>query len=206
MPEQPDRAVSWIEVQVVGLIFGVYITGYALMLGLFWGLTACVRSETGKFAIGAASGFVLAALAAAFIKPGESGSWLADRVKKSLFKSYGPFFKPQSGGPPFWDPAGIESHALQDEEFDLPPSGRRISGWGYHARRDRAKFLRKQWELSAAGLLNKELIDRAIRLERSVVLQQARQHPNMDELVAWLEKRETESIEIEERQREDGTI
>lgn len=146
LPNQPDRAVSWVAVRTYGLIGGVYILCYAAVMLVFWKLAHHVHDEAGKYFFSAASGFALALLTNALIKPGESDSWGAYWWKKTYNKAFKPFFRvlvdehDVDGHGGAWLPNGRQANALQQEEFDGDDG--RISGWGYRARRARARFLR----------------------------------------------------------------
>ncbi len=143
LPSQPRKAVFWIELRAWGLIGGLCVLFYALCLYGLFKLAGSAHSDSYKYIVGATSGFALGALANAFIKPGESVSWAATRVKDSFFRTYAPYFKEQAGKPRFWSPGGLASHALQDDPYHM--AGRTpITGWGFRARRARAKFLLTQ--------------------------------------------------------------
>jgi len=140
LPNKPDRAVLWVEVRTYGLIGGTYILCYAAVMFVFWTLASRIHSDPGKYFVSAASGFAVALLTTALIKPGESDSWLAHWWKETYHEAFKPFFSSSRGDGGAWLPDGRQSKALQQKEFD-GDSGR-ISGWGFRARRARARFLR----------------------------------------------------------------
>jgi hypothetical protein len=179
LPQSPVRAVSWIELRTIGLIGGVYILCYGLVIFGFMVLVGRIHSDTGKYFVSAASGFVLAAVLNALIKPGESESWSAYWVKRTFVKRYEAYFRDKDGDPRFWSPMGDASHAVQDDPFHPPANGKPIKGWGLSARRERAKFLqgklaeretpeerRTALDTHAAGLLEsrQKLLEEAKRL------------------------------------------
>ncbi|OMC51915.1 hypothetical protein A5742_17405 [Mycolicibacterium fortuitum] len=151
LPNQPDRAVFWVAVRTYGLVGGVYTVCYAAVMYIFSELAHHALDETGKYFFSAASGFAVALLTNALIKPGESDSWGAFWWRKTYRKAFKPFFRVlvddddldgRGGGA--WLPYGNQMRALEEDEFDdddrVPT--KRISGWGYRARRERARFLR----------------------------------------------------------------
>ncbi len=142
LPQSPDRAVLWIELRTIGLIGGVCILCYGFVIFGFMVLVSRIHSDIGKYFVSAASGFVLAAVLNALIKPGESESWSAYWVKRTFIKRYEAYFRDTDGHPRFWSPVGDASHALQDDPFHPPGNGKPIKGWGLSARRQRAKCLK----------------------------------------------------------------
>lgn len=136
LPSEPRKAVFWIELRTWGLVGGGYILFYGLCLYGLFKLAGAVHSDSDKYIFSATSGFVLGALANAFIKPGDSVSWAATRVKDAFAKAYTPYFRQQDGNPRVWSPEGAASHALQDETYHLS-GGKPIKGWGFGARRAR---------------------------------------------------------------------
>ena len=143
LPSQPRKAVFWIELRTWGLIGGLCILFYGLCLFGLFKLAGVVHSDSGKYIFSVTSGFALGALGNAFIKPGDSVSWAATRVKDAFAAAYAPYFESHGANPRFWSPEGAASHALQDETYH-PPGDKPITGWGIRARRDRAKFLLTQ--------------------------------------------------------------
>jgi hypothetical protein len=143
LPSQPRKAVFWIELRTWGLVGGLCVLFYGLCLYGLFKLAGAVHSDSGKYIFSATSGFVLGALANAFIKPGDSVSWAATRVKDAFTAAYKPYFDPQDGNPRFWSPEGAASHALQDETYHVS-GGKPIKGWGLGARRARANCLLAQ--------------------------------------------------------------
>lgn len=143
LPSQPRKAVFWIELRAWGLVGGLCVLFYGLCLYGLFKLAGSVHSDSGKYIVSATSGFALGALANAFIKPGDSVSWAATRVKDAFTDAYKPYFDSQASNPRFWSPEGAASHALQDDIYH-PPGDKPIKGWGFRARRARANFLLAQ--------------------------------------------------------------
>lgn len=151
LPNEPDRAVFWVAVRTYGLVGGIYILCYAAVMFMFSEFALGVIDDAGKYFLSAASGFAVALLTNALIKPGESDSWGAYWWKKTYRKAFKPFFRVlvddddlNGCGGGAWLPHGNQMKALEDNEFDNDDESptRRISGFGYRARQARARFLR----------------------------------------------------------------
>jgi hypothetical protein len=151
LPNQPDRAVFWVAVRTYGLVGGIYIFCYAVVMFMFSEFALGVVDDAGKYFLSAASGFAVALLTNALFKPSESDSWGAYWWKTTYLKAFKSFFRVlvddddlDGCGGGAWLPYSNQMKALEDKEFDNDDESptKRISGWGYGARRARARFLR----------------------------------------------------------------
>ncbi len=150
LPLQPAPGVYALEFQVRLLHTSLSILPFALIVLGLGVLSSDVSKPAEKYWLGAASGFILAALAAALINPGKEKNWTASFVEKKLAKTYKTFVARDPGVEDAreipkgvarrWVRYGIENQALLNSQY-MNEEGNPIRGWGYTARHARGRTL-----------------------------------------------------------------